>query len=329
MSNGVEKKSVLVSRYCAYGDAIAMSFLPRLLHDQGYTQIDFDINFKAMQVLANNPYVTNFSIYNPTKETTQEELQKHWESIAERAKGYDKFINLLASLEHGCIAMETDKIYDESDEERRRILGNINFYDQICAWAGYQELCGQYMPELYFTNNEELLTLRYLEQFKGKFTVLVNLAGTSKHKKFIQAEEVCRKIVEKYDNAQIILTGDNEDLVFDGDRITSIVGRKPFMQAVLIAKYVNCVICMESGLGMGANVWGTPCIFLLTASSPLNVTKYAVNDLCIQSPAKCSPCHKGPYEYRGCNMIDGNPCCIYFNVDEIMDKVEKAYNLCK
>ena len=317
----MKHKSVLVSRYSAYGDAICISHLPHLLKDQGFDVIDFEVNFKALQVLSNNPYINSFKHYNPKKGLLVNGITDHWKEVS---KGYDKFINLCMSLEHGCIALEDDKLYNESDEKRREVLGEINFYDQSTAWAGYPELCGEYSPELYFTKQEEHLTKQYMKQFKGKFTVLINLAGTSRHKQFIQAKEVCGQILSKYENAEIILTGDNKELVFTGDRITSIVGKKPFMQAVLISKYVDCVISMESGLGIGSNVWGTPTIFLLTSSSPMNVTKYAVNDLCLQSPAECSPCHKGPHEYRGCKLIDGNPCCIYFNINEIMDRVEIA-----
>jgi len=301
-----------------------MSHLPRLLKDEGFDVVDFEVNHKAYQVLGNNPFIDNLIHFNPYTLKNGQELRDHWDEIA---KGYDKFINLYGSLEYGCIAMEDDATYDLPDEERRALLGETNFYDQTTAWAGYPERCGKYKPELFFAPQEIAITENWLEQFKGKFTFLINLAGTSKHKRFVQAKEVTHRILNKYSDAEVILTGDNPELEFQGDRITSIVGKKPFMQAVLISKYVDCVICMESGLGVGANVWSTPTIFLLTSSSPTNVTKYAYNDLFIQSPAHCSPCHKGPYEYRGCEMKDGLPICVNFKVEEIMGRVEEAYQL--
>jgi len=313
-------KKVLVIRYGAFGDVIFISHLPRLLKDLGY-QVDFEVNHKGFQVLGNNPFIDNLRHFEPTKEMKWQYILDHWEEIS---KGYDKVINLWASLEHGCIAMEDDKLYKASSEERRSELGEINFYDQTLGWAGLEEHCGRYNPELFFTDDEYAITIKWMKQFKDKFLVLINLAGTSKHKRFVQAEEVSNKILKKYDNAQIILTGDDEDLVFKSDRIVSIVGKKPFMQAVLISKYCDCVISMESGLGVGSNVWGTPTIFLLTASSPMNVTKYAKNDLCLQSPAECSPCHKGSYKYEGCKMVNGLPICVNFNINEIMDRVEIA-----
>ncbi len=315
-------KKVLVIRYGAFGDCIFISHLPRLLKDIGYDVVDFEVNHKGFQVLGNNPFIDNLRHFEPRKNMQWKALLSRWEEIS---KGYDKVINLFASLESGCIAMESDDLYSASDEQRREELGCINFYDQTLGWAGLHEYCGKYKPELFFDEEEVSVTEKWLEQFKGRFLVLINLAGTSKHKRFIQAEEVSRNILKKYKNAQIILTGDDKDLVFSGENIVSIVGEKPFMQAVLISKYCDCVISMESGLGVGSNVFGTPTIFLLTSSNHTNVCKYAENDLCLQSPAKCSPCHKGSEKYIGCDMKDGLPICVNFNINEIMERVEIAY----
>jgi ADP-heptose:LPS heptosyltransferase len=317
-------KKVLVSRYGAYGDQIVISFLPRLLKDQGFDVVDFEVNHKGFQVLGNNPFIDNLRCWEPPLNLTGKEIEKRWEEISQ---GYDKFINLYGSLEIGCIAMESDALYYESSEVRRKELGNINFYDQTCAWAGYPELCGKYKPELYFTDEEIKKTERWLRQFGNSFIVLINLSGTSKHKRFVQAKEVTENILNRYPEAQVILTGDNQELVFTGKRITSIVGVMPFMQAALIAKYVDCVIAMESGLGIAGNVWGTPTVFLLTASSPASVTKYADNDLCLQSPAPCSPCHRGPYAYRGCQMENDLPVCVNFKIDDIMDRIGIAHSI--
>lgn len=321
-------KSVLVSRYGAYGDCIVTSFLPRLLKEQGFDRVDFEVNQKGFQVLGNNPFIDNLMCYEPLVSGIEkfQDIKDHWEKVS---KGYDKFINLYGSLEIGCVSMEGDSLYNLPDDERRKILGSINFYDQTCAWAGYPELMGMYKPELFFTEEEVAVTKQWMEQFKGEFVVLVNLAGTSKHKRFIQAKEVCDRILKEFDDAHIILTGDDIKMSWEAERVTSIVGNKPFMQAVLIAKYCHCVIAMESGLGIGANVWGVPTVFLLTASSPESVCRYAQNSLHIQSPAKCSPCHRGPYEYKECEFKDGYPVCVYFDVDQILENVRKAYGICE
>ena len=73
-------------------------------------------------------------------------------------------------------------------------------------------------------------------------------------------------------------------------------------------------------------MWNTPTIQLMTAASLINHPKYAKNDYSLQSPAYCSPCCKGPYQYIGCPSKDGYPLCVYFDVDKIMEQVDKIHD---
>ena len=59
-------KKVLIIRYCAYGDAIHFSFLPRLLKGQGFDVVDLETNFKGFQLLESNPFIDK--IYNAARE---------------------------------------------------------------------------------------------------------------------------------------------------------------------------------------------------------------------------------------------------------------------
>ena len=64
----------------------------------------------------------------------------------------------------------------------------------------------------------------------------------------------------------------------------------------------------------------------MTAASLDNHTKYAKNDYSLQSPAYCSPCCKGPYQYIGCPSKDGYPLCVYFDIEKIMEKVDEIHD---
>jgi hypothetical protein len=240
---------------------------------------------------------------------------------------YDKHIHLLNSLEYGCLAMEDEEVYYMCDAVRRKRYGNINFYDQTCAIAGYIDKCGEYNGEVYYTQEEHDIVSRWMEKFSGKWTVMVNISGTGPHKRFVNAQSVCDEILRRYPDAHIITTGDElcKDKDLKLDRMTSTVGKMPFRQSLLIAKHVGLVIGCESGLMVGASMWGTPAVQLLTAANKHNHVKYAKNDYSIQSPAYCSPCHKGPYRYIGCPHKNGSPLCVYFPDETILQKVGEAY----
>jgi len=321
-------KKALISRFCAYGDILHASFLPRLLKDQGYDVVDFEMNFKAYQLMCYNPFIDNIIFYEPTEQFPMYLMEKHWQVLSQ---GYDKFVNLYKSLEYGCLAMEDENVYYQSDTVRRNRYGNINFYDKTCLDAGYPELCGRYLGEVFYPQFEIDLVEHWMKEFKDKFTVMINLCGTGGHKEFHQAQEFVDRVRKEYKDVVFITTGGKEYEEYDlkGDDIVSIVGKKPFVQALLIAKYVDCLISCESGIAVGANMWGTPTIQLMTAANLMNHQKYAINDFSIQSPAYCSPCHKGCYSYIGCPSKEGRPLCVYFDMEIIMEKFKEVYALKK
>lgn len=305
-----------------------MCHLPRLLKENGFDIVDVETNFKGYQLLANNPYIDNLNGINPEFVFTDNKINylgKYWDLLAEE---YDHVINLLNTLEYGCLAMEDENVYYMNTQVRRNRYGKKNFYDVTTSYSGFPNLCEKYRKgEVYYTEKEEKIVSKWMKKFENKFTVLINLSGTGPHKRFVQAHEVIKNILSKKGDAEIILTGgpDCKQFEVEGDRITSIVGKFPFRQALLIAKHVNCVIGCESGLMVGSTMWETPTIQLMTAASIDNHGKYNPNDYSIQSPCYCSPCHKGPYDYRGCPHKNGNPLCVYFDINEILKKVEVIY----
>jgi hypothetical protein len=72
-------------------------------------------------------------------------------------------------------------------------------------------------------------------------------------------------------------------------------------------------------------MWDVPTIQLLTATSKLAHCKHSKNDYSLQSPARCSPCYKGPYMYYGCPTKDLLPLCVYFETDKILTQVEAIH----
>lgn len=320
-------KKALISRHGAYGDILHMSFLPRLLKDKGF-EVTVDTNFKGYQLLSLNPFIKKIFNAHPSEHSllTQRSdlMQKHYQVLAQ---GYDKFINLNGSIEGSCIAMEDDEVYYMSDVIRRHRYGGLNFYDTTCAWAGYLDEVGKYKGEVFYEIYEEKAVKAWIERFEEKFLLMVNMSGTGPHKRFVQAPDFIEWVLKTYEDVIVIQTGDFscKNLEIVHPKIKSIIGSYPFRQALLIAKYVDCVIGCESGLMVGADMWGTPAIQLLTAANHINHCKYAPTDKWIQSPVACSPCHKGPYDYIGCPHREGNPACVYFNLEDIKKNFEEIY----
>jgi len=324
-------KKVLISRYGAYGDIIHCSHLPRLLKEHGYDQVDFETNIKGTQLLACNPFIDNLLFFEPSQHIDAYRdltmMDRHWKEIS---MGYDLFINLFRSLEFGCVAMEEMPEY-YMHQKARDWMGKISFYDQTTKWAGFPELMGKYTGEVWYTPEDTKIVEKYMEKFKDKFVIMLNLTGTTIHKVLLDYKEYIYYVLNKYPDAHIITTGDEscKDMVQNTHRITNIAGKFPFRQAVYIIRYIDCLLTMESGLGVAGSMWGTPSIQIMTSSSLINHPNNCKGDFSIQSPAKCSPCSKGPYKFLGCPHKDGYPLCVHVDKQQVKDKIDETYRAYK
>jgi len=321
---------VLISRNGAYGDMIHMSHLPRLLKDQGWDFVGVSTGYKGKQILAQNPFVDRLHYFEAGTKIKMS-LSYYNGRVRAISQNYDKVINLLHSLEMNCLFLEQQNEYYQHISMRRK-MGQENYYDIATDWAGYPELKGKYRGEVFFENKDINIVEHDLlrpGRFKDKFKVMLNLSGSNPHKIFLHAKDISKWILDTYDDAVIFTTGDSSIEYLDvrglGERVRSLVGKKGFRQVLLMAKYMDCVIGCESGIMCGASMWDVPTIQLMTCADINNHCKYTTKDYSLQSPARCSPCYKGPYEYYGCPKRNDLPLCVYFDINKIKHQIERIY----
>lgn len=301
--------------------------LPRLIKE--YYKVDhitFETNYHGMHILTNNPYIDDLQFVDVSK-MTHNRMVKNLEWARE---SHDLVFDFANTIEKQYCVNENDWRYYTSDKWRRETLGKKSYYDVMTDAAGLPDFYYGTRGQLYYTEEECRAAESWIvEKHASNYPViLVNLSGSTLHKKFIQSESICRKILEKYPQSLIILTGDEycKDQVFQHNRVISYVGSKTngFRSVALKCRYVDLTISLESGIALVAHSWDAPTLQLLTAASPDNHCKYAKNAYWLQAPLACSPCHRNPREYFGCPVLDKHPACIWFNEDEIMSKVEEA-----
>lgn len=321
-------KTCFISRFGAFGDLLHCTHLPKLIKEYyGVDKLDFETNYQGYQIMQNNPFIDNL-IYVDAAKLTDNRLRKNWDYCQER---YDLFFNLIYTIELEYCVNENDSRYYRNDEYRRSNFGNISYYDVMIKACNLPDKYLGTRGQLYYANDDHAEAQKWVaktkEKYKAERIVLVNLSGSSLHKKFVQAESVSRKILEKYPNVVVILTGDEHcaTQVFEHERVISWVGKRNFRTVALMTKYMDLTISLESGLPLVAHSWDAPCLHLLTAASPENHCKGANNAYWLQAPVACSPCHKNPREYWGCPTLEKMPACVWFNEDDILNKVEEAF----
>lgn len=288
--------------------------------------ITFETNYHGMHILTGNPYIDDLRMVDVHK-MTHNRMAKNleWANF-----NYDLVFDFSNTIERAYCLNENDWKYYTGDKWRRENFGKKSYYDVMVDAAGLPESYYGTRPELYYTAEEHQAAQAWIDKKHETYeqVILVNLSGSTLHKKFIQAESVCRKILERYPKSLIILTGDEycKEQVFEHERVISYVGSKEngFRSVALKCKYVDLNVSLESGLVLVAHSWDAPTLQLLTAASWDNHVKYAKNAYWLQAPVPCSPCHKNPREYFGCPVVERHPECVWFDEDQIMEKVKEA-----
>lgn len=308
-----------------------MTHLPRLLKDNGWDYVGVSTGAKGKHILKENPFIDRLHFFELGGKDVS--LRYYHTRLALISEQYDKVIELSQSLEVYALSLEYQTNYFQHQKTRER-HGKDNYYDIMTEAAGYPELCGKYKGELFFSDEETKTVEHDLlreGRFKDKFKIMMNLAGSGPHKCLIQVDEIVQKLNKEFKDTVIFTTAGERFKPLDVDypNIKSLVGKKQFRQVLNMTKYMDCVIGCESGLMCGASLFDVPTIQLMTAASIYNHCKYAKNDYSLQSPARCSPCYKGPYKYYGCPKKNNLPLCVYFDTDKIVEQVRKIYSLWK
>ena len=318
-------KTCFVSRFGGYGDMMHCAHLPKLLKEHyGINQLDWETNHQGYQILQNNMYIDNL-IHIDAKKITENRLRNNWDYCKEK---YDLCFNLVYTIELEYCLNETDRNFYRNAEYRRKNFGQISYYDVMTKACNLPDKYLGTRGTLFYSDADHASAKEWVAKKKEKYDrlILVNISGSSLHKRFVQHKSIVTKILEKYPKCLVILTGDEhcKGEVWEHERIISWVGKKNFRTVALMTKYLDLTISVETGLPLVAHSWDAPCLQLLTAASFENHVMGAKNAYWLQSPAPCSPCHKNCREYWGCPTKDKMPACVWFSEDEIMKKVEEA-----
>lgn len=320
-------KTCFISRYGGFGDVLHCTHLPKLIKEHyEVDHITFETNYQGYQILQNNPFIDEL-VYNDAAKLTDNRLRKNWDYCEEN---YDLFFNLIYTIELAVCCNENDSKYYRDSEYRRKNFGKDTYYDVMTKACNLPDKYLGTRGQLYYCHDDHQSARQWVSDTKAKRNadklILINLSGTSLHKKFVQARSICDKILATYPNAVLILTGDEhcKDDVFEHERVINWVTKKNFRTVALMTKYLDLTISVETGLPLVAHSWDAPCLQLLTAASYENHILGAKNAYWLQSPSPCSPCHKNPREYWGCPTQNQMPACVWFDESKIMEKVEEA-----
>ena len=228
----------------------------------------------GMKILMGNPNVDKFLEYEANS-VKDEDLEKYWEDLRV-SEGCDKLINLCESIERSISLRPTEPQYFYPKQERKAICDR-NFYEYTFTHAGVEwDMATSFRPELFFTEEEETEMQNFFSHDKKAFWILWGLSGSGNNKTYPYTDYVIKEILKKHKNVKFVTVGDELCQMLEGikdNRVVRRAGRWSMRDSALACKYVNLVVCPDTGLLHSAGCFDTPKIGLIGSNTKNNLTK--------------------------------------------------------
>lgn len=276
-------KSLALVRLGAFGDALWLTSVLPLLKAEGwhitvYTQAPGEI------VLRHDPHVDRI-ITMPDYLFADINLVAYW--LHEQRK-YDRFINLVGSIETRLLPTPKDFEFYWSDEVRRRVM-DVNYLQTVHDWCGVE-----YTPRVRFTPtlDEQSSAQERIAALQGP-VVVINPSGSGQFKWWPHWPQAARMLAAT--GVQVVVLGDcpgrPDDLA--DDRI-HVVGRDwPMRDALAFAQLADVVIGTESAILNAVSFEPMLKVALLSHSSDLNLTRDWPETISFAPEGlDCYPCHR-------------------------------------
>lgn len=336
----MQGKRILILRYGAYGDHLYCLPLYDYLKNDLSAELHLHTNPKGHELFRRDPRFHSISVFDPFSvpagRKRNRAIDRQWKQ-AIRDVSPDEIINLSHTLENtGVATRDVPELFDASLEERRKFLGERFFY------AIPLDLCNinpHLLPEgsvgtLAYSDRQIEWARKWRASHQDQFVVLLALGGTTAQKRFPIARELGEKILDRYPDAVLYLSGDFSctPFTFHNGRVYNAVSMvSTFKQVLLMARYSDFVVGPETGLLVGAGMWGTPKTMLCTSSSVFQCTHKQKNDFSLQADIPCSPCMRGIYKNSDCLAYRKEckdrlpPCNFQFDPERILDGIDLVY----
>lgn len=293
-------KKLLLIGYRGYGDWLyAVPALPALFKQY---DIHLETSNRGWELFHDDPRFVSKSLFDADELMFQaltdssidnmKIVEERWQAVEDKVKP-DKVINLFRTIETKCVAEAWQPEYHLSTPERQAFFGSKDMYEQIFERCEI-EFQGIDTDGLYFTQSQIKWAEKWRKNHKNQFIIMIPIEGSAICKKNLYMKDLVYNILNEYPDVVIyLMAGKRKDeSEWSHERLFKSFGYASFKQAVLMTKYADMVIGVETGLQAAAGLWGTPKIQFCTMSSVEQLCRHHDNDYSIQADCECSPCHK-------------------------------------
>ena len=307
-----ERPTACVVRYGAIGDMIQAAGVAAALKQEGY-HVTMLCEPHNSNVIQHDPHVDSIWIQDKDQILNQE-LGPFFEATAKR---FDRFINLCECVEGTLLAIPGRMNHGWPAAVRRKYL-DLNYLEFMAELA---ELRSPIPEHHFYASSEEYATARRVidsfgaklnpdwkmgMQYRRPFVVLWALAGSSVHKFWPHQDDVINRLLARFPDAFVILTGDEAGKILeagweDHPRVLCTAGEWTLRGTLTMAQNADLVIGPETGVLNSVAFEPNAKIVFLSHSSAHNLTKHWANTWALEpEDTACYPCHQLHFGHEFC-----------------------------
>lgn len=310
------EKTLALVRLGAFGDALWLSsVLPHLKAD-GY-HVTVYTQDQGEAILKTDPFVDRI-VKMPDYLFQGLNLVQFF--LHEERK-YDRFINLVGSVETRLLPTQKDFEFWWADEVRRRVM-NENYLETVHSWCGVPK---SYRVKFYPTEAERANALAARARLEGPVAVL-NPAGSGQFKWWPHWSKCAEMLADM--GVHVVVLGDAPgQRPKESDRIHLIGRGGSIREALAFAQVADVVIGPESAITNAVSFESMLKVVLLSHSTIDNLTRDWVETVSIAVDGlDCYPCHRIHTTMDTCTM-DGatraSACQASIRPEQVVDVVRE------
>lgn len=313
----VADKTCAVVRPGGFGDAIWASSILPALKAEGY-QVTVYVDPQGEQVLRLDPYIDALVLTGDLI-TPNEELGSFY---AHEEQRYDRWINLVESVEKNMIAVPNDLRFYWTDAERRRVFGG-SYIEAVHNRAGVPH---DFRQKFYPSPDERAKALA--REVRGRKTAVIAASGSTMPKWWPHVDALADQLIAR--GYEVWVLGELRKLQLAKRPHLHVVGIDwSLREALAFAQIADLVVGQDTGLLNAVALEQMPKVVLLSIASAENLTKHWKNTIALQGDAPCFPCHRIHYVQHGwhhCNHDEAAGaalCQSTISVDQVMAAVDQ------
>lgn len=296
------EKTAAIVRVGGHGDALWASSPIALLKEQGY-HITAYVAVTGGEILRHDPHIDDLKVL-PTTALTDEELLAYW---AHEAPKYDRFINLVGSVETFSLAHDTNTRFYLPHALRHKLM-NVNYLESVHTYA---DVPFDFRQKFYPSPEEHKLAGELRAKLPGPLVVIAP-AGSGAVKYWPHGQRLMELLAER--GVYSVALGDIRDPKFIGiDPYGSVVGMDwPVRVACAFALLSDAVVATESLIANAVAFEPMLKVVTLSHSSNENLTKHWTNTAAIEPKGvACHPCHRilGSFQFCSRDTVTGASAC--------------------